>query len=461
MGRYLNIKVKDMLEKLGESITRALNKIKNATFVDKKLVKEVIKDIQKALIQADVNVRLVLKMSKEIERRAIYEEVPKGLSKKEHIIKIVYEELIKLLGEEGEKLKIDPKKRNVILLVGIQGSGKTTTAAKLARYLQKIGLRPGLIAADTYRPAAYQQLKQLAERIHVPVYGVESGEKTPVEIVKEGLERLKNVDVVIIDTAGRHKEEKELLKEMKEIKEVANPDEIILVIDGTLGQQAKSQAKAFKEAVGDIGSIIVTKLDGSAKGGGALSAVAEIKAPIKFIGTGEGIEDLEPFDPKKFVSRLLGMGDLDTLLKKTEDIIDEETEESLDAIMRGKFTLNELYSQLEAISKMGPMKQILSMIPGFGGAIPKEAIHLTEQKLKKYKVIMDSMTKEERENPEIIKSSRIRRIARGAGVREEDVKELLRYYTTTKSAFQNLKRGKMLKMGGPIGKIMRQLMYRG
>ena len=450
-----------MLEKLGESITRALNKIKNATFVDKKLVKEVIKDIQKALIQADVNVRLVLKMSKEIERRAIYEEVPKGLSKKEHIIKIVYEELIKLLGEEGQKLKIDPKKRNVILLVGIQGSGKTTTAAKLARYLQKMGLRPGLIEADTYRPAAYQQLKQLAERIHVPVYGVESGEKTPVEVVKEGLERLKNVDVVIIDTAGRHKEEKELLKEMKEIKEVANPDEIILVIDGTLGQQAKSQAKAFKEAVGDIGSIIVTKLDGSAKGGGALSAVAEIKAPIKFIGTGEGIEDLEPFDPKKFVSRLLGMGDLDTLLKKTEDIIDEETEESLDAIMKGKFTLNELYSQLEAISKMGPMKQIISMIPGFGGAIPKEAVHLTEQKLKKYKVIMDSMTKEEKENPEIIKSSRIRRIARGAGVREEDVKELLRYYTTTKNALQNLKRGKMLKMGGPIGKIMRQLMYRG
>jgi len=449
-----------MLERLGESITKALNKIKNATFVDKKLIKEVIKDIQKALIQADVNVKLVLKMSKEIERRAIYEEIPKGLSKKEHIIKIVYEELTKLLGEGGEKLNIDPKKRSVILLVGIQGSGKTTTAAKLARYIQKIGLKPGLICADTYRPAAYQQLKQLAERIHVPVYGEESGEKTPVEIVKKGLDYLKNVDVVIVDTAGRHKEEKELLEEMKEIKELVNPDEIVLVIDGTLGQQAKNQAKAFKEAVGDIGSIIVTKLDGSAKGGGALSAVAEIKAPIKFIGTGEGIDHLEPFDPKKFVSRLLGMGDLDALLKKTEDIIDEETEESLDAIMRGRFTLNELYSQLEAISKMGPMKQIMSMIPGFGGAIPKEAIHLTEQKLKKYKVIMDSMTREEKENPEIIKSSRVRRIARGAGVREEDVKELLRYYATTKSAFQNLKRGKMLKMGGPLGKIMRQLMYR-
>ncbi|HIP34952.1 MAG TPA: signal recognition particle protein [Methanothermococcus okinawensis] len=449
-----------MLEKLGQSITKALNKIKNATFVDKKLIKEVIKDIQRALIQADVNVRLVLKMSKEIERRAIYEEVPKGLSKKEHIIKIVYEELIKLLGKEGQKLNIDPKKRNVILLVGIQGSGKTTSAAKLARYIQKMGLKPGLIGADTYRPAAYQQLKQLAEKIHVPVYGDESGKMTPVEIVKEGLDRLKKMDVVIVDTAGRHKEEKELLEEMKKIKEVVNPDEIILVIDGTLGQQAKNQAKAFKEAVGDIGSIIVTKLDGSAKGGGALSAVAEIKAPIKFIGTGEGIDDLEPFDPKKFVSRLLGMGDLDTLLKKTENIIDDETEESLDAIMRGKFTLKELYSQLEAISKMGPMKQIISMIPGFGGVIPKEAIHLTEQKLKKYRVIMDSMTREEKENPEIIKSSRIRRIARGAGVREEDVKELLRYYATTKRAFQNLKRGKMLKMGGPIGKIMRQLMYR-
>ncbi|EHP88096.1 signal recognition particle protein Srp54 [Methanotorris formicicus] len=449
-----------MLEKLGESINKALNKIKNAAFVDKKLIKEVIKDIQKALIQADVNVKLVLQMSKTIEKRAIEETPPKGFSKKEHIIKIVYEELVKLLGEEAKKLELNPKKQTVILLVGIQGSGKTTTAAKLARYIQKRGLKPALIAADTYRPAAYEQLKQLAEKIHVPLYGDETRTKSPVDIAKEGLEKFKKVDVLIIDTAGRHKEEKGLLEEMKMMKEITNPDEIILVIDGTLGQQARNQAKAFKDAVGDIGSIIVTKLDGSAKGGGALSAVAEINAPIKFIGTGEGIDDLEVFDPKKFISRLLGMGDLDTLLEKADELVDEKTEESIDAILRGKFTLNELYAQLEAINKMGPIKQIMSMIPGLGGGLPKEAAQVTEQKLKKYRIIMDSMTKEEKENPEIIKASRIQRIARGAGVKQEEVKELLKYYATTKKAVENLKRGKMLKMGGPIGQIMRQLMFK-
>ncbi|CAB3289049.1 Signal recognition particle 54 kDa protein [Methanocaldococcus lauensis] len=449
-----------MLDKLGESLNKALNKLKMATFVDKKLIKEVIKDIQRALIQADVNVKLVLKMSKEIERRALEEKTPKGLSKKEHIIKIVYEELVKLLGEEAKKLELDPKKQNVILLVGIQGSGKTTTAAKLARYIQKRGLKPALIAADTYRPAAYEQLKQLAEKINVPIYGDESKNKSPIEIVKEGMNKFKKADVLIIDTAGRHKEEKGLLEEMKQIKEIANPDEIILVIDGTIGQQAGIQAKAFRDAVGEIGSIIVTKLDGSAKGGGALSAVAETKAPIKFIGIGEGIDDLEPFDPKKFISRLLGMGDLDSLLEKAENIIDEKTEESIDAIMKGKFTLNELLYQLEALENMGSMKKILSMIPGFGGAMPKELSNLTESKIKKYKVIISSMTKEERENPKIIKSSRIRRIARGSGTSEKDVKEVLRYYEITKNAVDKLRKGKMLKIGGPLGQILRQLMYK-
>ncbi|WP_456472978.1 signal recognition particle protein Srp54 [Methanocaldococcus sp.] len=449
-----------MLDRLGESLNKALNKLKMATFVDKKLIKEVIKDIQRALIQADVNVKLVLKMSKEIERRALEEKTPKGLSKKEHIIKIVYEELVKLLGEEAKKLELDPKKQNVILLVGIQGSGKTTTAAKLARYIQKRGLKPALIAADTYRPAAYEQLKQLAEKINVPIYGDESKTKSPIEIVKEGMNKFKKADVLIIDTAGRHKEEKGLLEEMKQIKEIANPDEIILVIDGTIGQQAGIQAKAFRDAVGEIGSIIVTKLDGSAKGGGALSAVAETKAPIKFIGIGEGIDDLEPFDPKKFISRLLGMGDLDSLLEKAENIIDEKTEESIDAIMKGKFTLNELLYQLEALENMGSMKKILSMIPGFGGAMPKELSNLTESKIKKYKVIISSMTKEERENPKIIKSSRIRRIARGSGTSEKDVREVLRYYEITKNAVDKLRKGKMLKIGGPLGQILRQLMYK-
>ncbi len=446
-----------MLDKLGENLNKAINRIKNAVFVDKKLIKEVVRDIQRALLQADVNVKLVLKISKEIERRALEEEVPKGLSKKEHIIKIVYEELVKLLGEEAKKLEIDPKKRNVFMLVGIQGSGKTTTAAKLARYIKKQGLRPALIAADTYRPAAYEQLKQLAEKIQVPIYGDRT--KTPEEIVKEGLKKFENVDVVIIDTAGRHKEEKGLLEEMKRIKEIANPDEIILVIDGTIGQQAKTQAKAFKEAVGEIGSIIVTKLDGSAKGGGALSAVAETGAPIKFIGIGEKIDDLEPFDPKKFISRILGLGDIDTLLKKAEEIVDEKTEESIEAIMKGKYTLNELLAQLEAIENMGSMKKILSMIPGLSG-MPKELSNLTESKIKRYKVIINSMTLEERENPKIIKASRIRRIARGSGSKEEEVKEVLRYYETTRRAIDQLRKGKMLRIGGPLGQILRQLMFK-
>ncbi|ABR56836.1 signal recognition particle protein Srp54 [Methanococcus aeolicus] len=449
-----------MLDKLGSNINNALSKIKNATFVDKKLVKEVIKDIQKALIQADVNVKLVFAMSKEIERKAIYESAPKGLSKKDHIIKIVYDELVKLLGEEGQKLELDPKNKNIILLVGIQGSGKTTSAAKLARTLQKRGFKPALIAADVYRPAAYQQLKQLSEKIHIPLHGDPTKTKTPMEITEEGLKQFKKNDVIIIDTAGRHKEESGLLEEMKEMKEKFNPEEIILVIDGTLGQQAKNQAKAFKDAVENIGSILITKMDGSAKGGGALSAVAEIGAPIKFIGTGEKVDDLEPFDPKKFISRLLGMGDLDSLLEKTEDIIDDDTEESLDAMMRGKFTLNELYSQLEAISKMGSMKQLMAMIPGMGTNLPKGAADITEHKLKKYKIIMDSMTSTEKENPDIIKTSRMKRIAKGAGVKQEEIKELLKYYSTTKNAFQNMKSGKMLKMGGPMGKIMRQLMYK-
>lgn len=294
----------------------------------------------------------------------------------------------------------------------------------------------------------------------MPIYGDETRTKSPVDIVKEGMEKFKKADVLIIDTAGRHKEEKGLLEEMKQIKEITNPDEIILVIDGTIGQQAGIQAKAFKEAVGEIGSIIVTKLDGSAKGGGALSAVAETKAPIKFIGIGEGIDDLEPFDPKKFISRLLGMGDLESLLEKAEDMVDEKTEESIDAIMRGKFTLNELMTQLEAIENMGSMKKILSMIPGFGGAMPKELSHLTEAKIKKYKVIISSMTKEERENPKIIKASRIRRIARGSGTTENDVREVLRYYETTKNAIDKLRKGKMLRIGGPLGQIMRQLMFK-
>ncbi|RLG99527.1 signal recognition particle protein Srp19, partial [Candidatus Bathyarchaeota archaeon] len=290
------------LEKLGSSLYDSLKKILRVSAIDEAAVKELVRDLQRALLLADVNVRLVLELSKRVEERALKEKIPPGISRREHAIKVVYEELTRFLGEKAVPLKVNPKKRNVFMLVGIQGSGKTTTAAKLARYLQKRGYKTALICTDTYRPGAYAQLKQLASRINVPVYGDEK-EKDAVKIASEGLRKFENYDVVLIDTAGRHKDEKSLIEEMKSLEKTIHPDEIIMVIDGTIGQQAASQAAAFHKAT-PIGSIIVAKLDGSARGGGALSAVAAIGAPIKFIGTGEKIEDLEPFDPPRFTSRL-------------------------------------------------------------------------------------------------------------------------------------------------------------
>ncbi|RLI06384.1 signal recognition particle protein Srp19, partial [Candidatus Bathyarchaeota archaeon] len=264
------------LEKLGSSLYDSLKKILRVSAIDEAAVKELVRDLQRALLLADVNVRLVLELSKRVEERALKEKIPPGISRREHAIKVVYEELTRFLGEKAVPLKVNPKKRNVFMLVGIQGSGKTTTAAKLARYLQKRGYKTALICTDTYRPGAYAQLKQLASRINVPVYGDEK-EKDAVKIASEGLRKFENYDVVLIDTAGRHKDEKSLIEEMKSLEKAIHPDEIIMVIDGTIGQQAAAQAEAFHKAT-PIGSIIVAKLDGSARGGGALSAVAAIGA---------------------------------------------------------------------------------------------------------------------------------------------------------------------------------------
>ncbi|MCW3993064.1 MAG: signal recognition particle receptor subunit alpha, partial [Candidatus Bathyarchaeota archaeon] len=260
------------LEHLGSSLHAALRKIFRASIIDEAAVKELVRDLQRALLQADVNVKLVLDISKRIENRALKEKVPPGISRREHVVKVVYEELTRFLGEKPVPIKIEPEKRKIIMLVGIQGSGKTTAAAKLARYFQKRGLKPGLICADTYRPGAYAQLQQLTNRINIPLYGNPKA-KNPVKLASEGLKQFRNKDLIILDTAGRHKEEKELIKEMKLLEKKIKPDEIIMVIDGTIGQQAMVQAKAFNEAT-PIGSILVTKLDGSARGGGALSAVS-------------------------------------------------------------------------------------------------------------------------------------------------------------------------------------------
>ncbi|HIE18789.1 TPA: signal recognition particle protein [Candidatus Bathyarchaeota archaeon] len=429
------------LEKLGSSLYDSLKKILRVSAIDEAAVKELVRDLQRALLLADVNVRLVLELSKRVEERALKEKIPPGVSRREHAIKVVYEELTRFLGEKSIPLKVNPRRRNVFMLVGIQGSGKTTTAAKLARYLQRRGYKTALICTDTYRPGAYTQLKQLASRINVPVYGDEK-EKDAVKIALEGLKKFENYDVVLIDTAGRHKDEKSLIEEMKSLEKSIHPDEIIMVIDGTIGQQAAVQAEAFHKAT-PIGSIIVAKLDGSARGGGALSAVAAIGAPIKFIGTGEKIEDLEPFDPPRFTSRLLGMGDLQGLIEKVREAEVKVPEKKAKAFLSGKFTLADMYEQFEAMRSMGPISRVLKMLPGFGYDIPDEMMNLAEEQMKRWKVIIQSMTPEERENPRIIKSSRTRRIARGSGTSERDVKMLIQQYNRLRKMIKSFRRKRL------------------
>ncbi len=437
-----------VLEKLGSSLYGALKKLFGASVVDEATVKELIRDLQRALLQADVNVKLVFDLSRKIEERALKEKVPPGISRKEHVIKVVYEEITRLLGEKPVPLRVTPGKRNVFMLVGIQGSGKTTTAAKLARYFQKRGVKAALICADTFRPGALAQLSQLAAQINVPIYGDEK-EKNPVKIVLEGLKKFEKYDVIIVDTAGRHKDEKSLIEEMKVLQEAIKPDEVIMVIDGTMGQQAASQAEAFHEAT-KIGSIIVAKLDGSARGGGALSAVAATGAPIKFIGTGEKIDDLEVFDPPRFVGRLLGMGDLQSLIEKVKEAEVKMPKKKAKAILSGKFTLSDMYEQFEAMRKMGPFSRLLSMLPGLGYELPEEAVNVAEERLEKWRVIIQSMTPEEREKPQILNASRIRRIARGSGTTERDVKELLKQYTLLRRMMKSLRRRRLPIFGKKI-----------
>lgn len=417
-----------VLDNLSEALRNTLKKIANATNVDRNLIKEVVKDIQRAMLQADVNVKLVLKLTKTIENRALTEKPKAGMSSREHVIKIVYEELVKILGEPKD-IKL---KSQVIMMVGLYGQGKTTTAGKLAKYFQRKGMSTALIAGDVHRPAAYDQLLQIAKSINVPVYG-DKKEKNAVKIVKQGLEKLKNHDLIIIDTSGRHSLEPSLIKEMKKISKISNADERFLVLDATIGQQAGPQAKAFHEAI-DITAVILTKMDGTARGGGAISAVSETKAPVVFIGVGEKLDDFEKFEPARFISRLLGMGDIQSLLERAEEVIDEEkAEKTAKKLLSGKFTLVEMYEQMDMLSDMGPLKKILGMLPiGMTKKIPKHAMGETQERLKKFKFIMDSMTEEEMKNPQIIKSSRIKRIARGSGCEPKDVKALLKYYNQTK-----------------------------
>jgi len=441
------------LDKLSSSLTGAIKKLFKAGVVDEAAVKELVRDIQRALLQSDVNVQLVLQISKSIEERALKEKVPPGVSRREHVIKVVYEELTRFIGDKPVPLKVEPGKKKTIMLVGIQGSGKTTHASKLARYFQKRGLKVGLIAADTFRPGAYAQLQQLSARINVPIYG-DPKAKDPVKVAKEGFKQFADRDLIIVDTAGRHKEEKDLIKEMKDIEKGIQPNEIIMVIDGTIGQQALAQAKTFHEAT-PIGAIIVTKLDGSSRGGGALSAVAATGAPIKFIGTGEKIEDLEAFVPSRFVGRLLGMGDLETLLEKVHDAEIKVPPKKAKEILSGNFTLTDMYEQFAAVKNMGPFSKVMKMIPGMSQQnIPDDMLNNAEGRLDTWQIIIQSMTPAEKENPKILNSSRARRIARGSGTTEKDVKELLKQYIMMRKMLKMFKRKKKLPFGLGGGKGM-------
>lgn len=424
-------------EKLSEGLRGAVDSIREAVVLDKKKVKEYVKEIQKTLLAADVNVDLVLELTERIEQRGLEEEPPGSLTRKENIIRITYEELVDLLGEGGE---IDFKEGHKILLVVTQGSGKTTTVAKLGRFLKKKGLNPNIICADTFRPAAYEQLKQLAGEINVPYHGNPEQENS-LEIIEQGLEEFEK-GTYIIDSEGRHKLDEKLMEDIKEISSEINPERTLLVLDATMGQEAGKQAQAFEEACG-IDGVILTKMDGTAKGGGALSACSQTKAKVYFLGVGEHLQDLEKFDPERFVSRLIGFGDLEGLLEKAKEVeIDEEVAQRM---MSGKFNLEDLYQQIEQMHKMGPLDKIIDMIP-FGGKIPDDMLEMQEEKLDKFEIAMDSMTQEEMENPEMLKSSRVERIAQGSGVSEEEVRELLKYYKKMK---------KLTKMMGDERKMKR------
>jgi signal recognition particle subunit SRP54 len=421
-----------MLDTLSSSLKDALKKLAGKSVIDRAAVDELVKDLQRALISADVNVKLVMELSKAIRTRSLDEPPPKVMGVREHVLRIVYQELVRLIWASTD-VKLEPQ---TILMAGLQGSGKTTTTAKLARYFQKKGLRVGVICADTFRPGAYDQLATLCATINVPCFG-NPQEKDALAITRQGLAALKELEVLIVDTQGRHALEVNLIKEIIELNVLTQATHRWLVIDAALGQQASEQARRFHEAI-DIDGVIITKMDGTAKGGGALSAVAETKSGIVFIGQGETIEDLERFEPDGFISRLLGMGDLKALYEKATEAIKAE-DVDVNAMMKGKFTLRDMYKQLEALNKMGPLKQIMNMLPLGNMELPEGVYDVTSTKMVRYRIIMDSMTSSELDDPSLINSSRMQRIAHGAGATPDEVRELLKYYKLMQRTIKGLR----------------------
>ena len=441
-----------MLENLRTGLRGAIKKIVRASDINEELIDSLCKDIQRALLQSDVNVKLVLEITKRIKERSMNEEPVKGLTRKDHIITILYGELARLLGYAGQTIKsidksqqtpdrilqFEPEKQSIILMLGIQGSGKTTVTAKVARWLSKQGYSVGVIGADTWRPGALTQLKMNCSRINTEVYGEEANTDA-LDIVRKGLAhfRTQNIDVVIVDTAGRHKEESGLLEEMRNMRNAINPNLVLLVIDGTIGQQAFNQAKAFHQAA-EVGGIIVTKLDGSAKGGGVLSASAATGAKVLFIGTGERIDDLEVFSPTNFVGRILGMGDIQAVLEMARGLELQADENQAKRLLGGRMTIEDFYAQMENVGKMG-FRNVIDNLPGLSGMLKEDQLDALEGKMEKWRFIIQSMNRDEKRNPEIINESRRKRIARGAGLTEHEVRDLVKQYSNSKTLMKQAK----------------------
>ena len=416
-------------EGLSNRLKEGIKKLLNSTGNEK--IEEVLTDIQTALIEGDVDKNTVEKLMKKI-REDIKSNKGKGLVTREKVIDVIYNDLVEIVGNDETKINIDsvPFK---ILLVGLFGSGKTTTAAKLANYYKKRGYRVLLLGLDTFRPAAYQQLEQLSKQINVKIMG---GGTDPVKAIKGAMGSFKNFDIVIADSAGRDILDNELVKEIKTVKETLKPNNITLVIPADLGQNAAIQVKGFHELL-DINNIILTKTDGTANGGGALTAAYISGAKVTFIGMGEKINDFEEFDPKKFISKLLGLEGLESLLEKAKEENIQVNEESAKRVIKGEFNLMDVYEQYSSAKKIGSPQKIAEMMPGVpSSGRTKELLERQEENIGKFITLMDSMTKEELENPKIIDAARIRRIAKGSGTSEDLVRELLEQYRKMKTVMK-------------------------
>lgn len=421
---------------LGKSLRALINKITRAPVVDEATLKSFIKELQRILIASDVNVKLVFELSKRIEKRASAGEVPKGLTMREHLLKVVYDELVSFMGTSYEP-RLDKHK---VLLMGLFGSGKTTSAAKVAYFYKKKGLKVGVVGADVERPAAQEQLQQLAEQIGVNYYTLK-GEKEAYKVVQEALHRSKD-DILIIDSAGRSAFDSRLSEELSNIIRVLKPDESYLVVSGDIGQIAGKQAEEFNKLT-PVTGVLVTKMDGSGKGGGALSAVAATGSKIAFIGVGEKMEDLQPYNSEKFVGRLLGIPDIEGLMEKVKEISESGEIEAPGEM--DKLTVDVFYQQLKAAKKLGPLDSVFSMM-GMSD-MPREMMDQGQEKLKKYECIISSMTREEREDASLVRKSRSRmeRIARGSGASLEEVRRFLSEFTRMEQMFTRFRKDRGLR----------------